>query len=172
MILNKASEDEVIIENLSFLDIFEVYKYLDNVEIAKRAFGVIYENKQLFESISKLKKSIILNRNNFKLIKYNRKTVGFIQVHYDSINEMKIGIVIGYKDYWGKNIGTIALKKFIDKSFKENKKLDKVFLDTATYNIPAKKCFQKVGFKVYKEDESKVYMVLSREDFYSDNFGG
>jgi len=170
MTLNKVSEGEITIDNLSFLDIFEVYKYLDDVEIAKRAFGIVCENKQLFENVSKLKKSLIFNRNNFKLIKYNKKTVGFIQIHYDSISEIKIGIVIGYKDYWGKNIGSTALKKFIAQCFNTNDKLEKVLLDTAKYNIIAKRCFEKVGFKVYKEDENKVYMVLTKEDFFNKIF--
>ncbi len=166
---NKANDIEVSVDNLSFLDVFIVQKYLDDIEIAKKAFGVTNESQQLFENINKLKKSLLLNRSNFKSIKYNRKTVGFIQIHYENINQVKIGIVIGEKKYWGKNIGSIALKKTIDLLFKNDNNLTTITLDTASYNVIAKKCFEKVGFKVYKEENGKVYMFLSRDSYEKGN---
>ncbi|MCX7972230.1 MAG: GNAT family N-acetyltransferase [bacterium] len=162
---NKASELEVSVENLSLFDAFYVQKYLDDLEIAKKAFGVVNESTNLFENISKLKKSLILNRSNFKSIKYNRKTVGFIQIHYETPSQVKIGIVIGEKNYWGKNIGRIALKKIISMLFRSNKNVEVILLDTASYNVAARKCFENVGFKVYKEENGKVYMRFLREDY-------
>ncbi|MCX7758505.1 MAG: GNAT family N-acetyltransferase [bacterium] len=162
---NKVSDLDVVVENLSFFEVFQVQKYLDDLEIAKKAFGVLNESPQLFENISKLKKNLVLNRSSFKSIKYNRKTVGFIQIHYETSSLVKIGIVIGEKKYWGKNIGSIALKKMVTMLFKNDKNINVITLDTASYNVVAKKCFEKVGFKVYKEQDGKVYMQLLRQDY-------
>lgn len=165
MVSGKVNDLEVSVENLSFLDIFQIQKYLDDLEIARRAFGVVCDSPQLHENISKLKKSMWLNRNSFKIIKYNKKTVGFIQYHYESSHQVKVGIVIGEKKYWGKNIGSMALKKFIFHLFRSDDNLLRIVLDTASYNIIAQKCFEKVGFKVYKEDNGKIYMEITREMF-------
>lgn len=163
----KVNETEVSVENLSFFDAFYVQKFLDDIEIAKRAFGVVNENSQLFENISKLKKSIIFNKNSFRVIKYNKKPVGFIQLFFENYEEIKVGIIIGEKKYWGRNIGSIALKKLITDLFKTNGNLKKIFLDTAVFNVLARKCFEKVGFKVYKEENGKIFMYLDRHDFES-----
>ncbi|MFN3994963.1 MAG: GNAT family N-acetyltransferase [bacterium] len=169
-ISEKVNEEEVSVDNLSFFEAFYVQKFLDNIEIAKKAFGVTNESSQLFENISKLKKSIIFNKNNFRAIKYNRKVVGFIQLFFENHEEVKIGIVIGEKRYWGRNIGSIALKKLIKDLFETNGNLKRVLLDTAVFNISAKRCFEKVGFKVYKEENGKVFMYLDRAIF--ENNGG
>ncbi len=161
----KVNELEVTVENLSFLDVFQIQKYLDDLEIAQRAFGVSQISNQLLENISKLKKSIMFNRSNFKAIKYNRKTVGFIQIFYEDYDKIKIGIVIGEKKYWGRNIGTIALKKFINQLFSSDQKLKTIYLDTANFNTNARRCFEKVGFKIYNEQNGKVFMFLDRDSF-------
>lgn len=161
----KVNEMEISVENLTFFDAFYVQKFLDDLEIIKKAFGVTNETPQLFENVSKLKKSLIFNKSSFRAIKYNRKTVGFIQLFFESFEEVKLGIIIGEKKYWGKNIGSIALKKLIRSLFENNKDLKKVLLDTASFNIIARKCFEKVGFKVYKEENGKVFMFLDRDSF-------
>ncbi|MEN3014954.1 MAG: GNAT family N-acetyltransferase [bacterium] len=159
---NKVNESEVTLDNLSFFDIFQIHRYLDNVEVARRAFGISGDISGLQESVSKLKKSIIFNRSSFKVIKYNKRTVGFIQIHYETYDQVKIGIVIGERKYWGRNIGSIALRKMVDLLFRQDKNLKKIRLDTASYNTIARRCFEKVGFRVYMETEDKVYMELDR----------
>lgn len=161
----KILPQEIELKNPNIIDIFTFQKYFEDPEIVKKAFGVTEITKQVQENISKLKKNMFINRSNFKSIKYNNKTIGFIQLAFESNNEVKIGIVIGDKKLWNQNIGTISMKKIIKQIFENHKYVNQIVLDTAIFNIAAKKCFEKAGLKIYNQDSQKIYLKITKEDY-------
>jgi len=54
-------------------------------------------------------------------------------------------IFIGNKNYWGRGIGIIATKKFLN-YIKQHLKLHKIYLHVDWSNFVAKKLYKKVGF--------------------------
>lgn len=60
---------------------------------------------------------------------------------------MEIGIVIFNEDYWGKGIGYIALKKWVDRIFESNQKLVRLGLTTWSGNNRMIKLAQKLTFR-------------------------
>ncbi len=161
----KVLPEEIELKNANIVDIFIFYKYLEDIEIVKKAFGITEITKQAQENLSKLKKTMFINKSNFKAIKYNNKTVGFIQLAFDNHNEIRLGIVIGDKKLWNQNIGTISMKKMIKFIFDNYKYVNQIILDTAIFNIPAKKCFEKAGFKLYSQDTQRFYFKITKEDY-------
>ncbi len=161
----KVLPEEIELKNANIVDVFIFYKYLDDTEIVKKAFGITEITKQVQENISKLKKTMFINRSNFKAIKYNNKTVGFIQIAFDNHNEVRLGIVIGDKKLWNQNIGTISMKKIIKFIFDNYKYVNQIILDTAVFNVAAKKCFEKAGFKLYNQDTQRFYFKITKEDY-------
>ncbi|MCX7871188.1 MAG: GNAT family N-acetyltransferase [bacterium] len=161
----KVLPEEIELKNANIVDVFIFYKYLEDTEIVKKAFGITEITKQVQENISKLKKTMFINRSNFKAIKYNNKTVGFIQIAFDNHNEVRLGIVIGDKKLWNQNIGTISMKKIIKFIFDNYKYVNQIILDTAVFNVAAKKCFEKAGFKLYNQDTQRFYFKITKEDY-------
>ncbi|MDY6892221.1 MAG: GNAT family N-acetyltransferase [Chloroflexota bacterium] len=69
-------------------------------------------------------------------------------MYYDmneSRKQVKIGIMIGDREYWGKGYGTEVITLLVDYLF-ENTEMDRIYLDTLDWNLRAQKCFQKCGF--------------------------
>ncbi|AGK98072.1 acetyltransferase, ribosomal protein N-acetylase [Clostridium pasteurianum BC1] len=58
-----------------------------------------------------------------------------------------VGIMIGDKDYWSKGYGTDAMKVLMKFIF-EDMNINKIRLNTFSFNERAKKCYEKCGFEV------------------------
>ncbi len=58
-----------------------------------------------------------------------------------------VGIMIGDKEYWGKGYGTDAMKVLMKFIF-QNMNIHKIRLSTFSFNLRAKKCYEKCGFEV------------------------
>lgn len=58
-----------------------------------------------------------------------------------------VGIMIGDKNYWSKGYGTDAMKVLVKFIF-ENMNIRKIRLSTFSFNLRAKKCYEKCGFQV------------------------
>ena len=56
-----------------------------------------------------------------------------------------LGIVIGEKEYWGKGYGTEAVRTMLRYAFHELG-LNRVELETYSFNPRAQRCYQKAGF--------------------------
>lgn len=59
--------------------------------------------------------------------------------------QVKVGIMIGDRRYWSQGYGTDAINTLVEHLFNETR-VERVFLDTLTWNHRAQKCFQKCGF--------------------------
>lgn len=67
--------------------------------------------------------------------------------HYDPRrNETEVGILIGDRDYWDKGYGTEAVSLLLGYLFGE-KKLQRIYLRTLSWNTRAQKSFDKAGFR-------------------------
>ena len=77
-----------------------------------------------------------------KLTNETKKAYGIVEDGYE------IDIFIGEEGYYHKGIGTIAIRKIIDKLKKDNIVLVVV---PEKENINATECYKKVGFEIYKE---------------------
>ena len=79
-------------------------------------------------------------------------------------------VFIGNKDYWGKGIGTIATKKFLN-YIKQHLKLHKIYLHVDQLNLAARKLYKKTGFVkegVLKDElfQEKKYITMIRMAYF------
>ena len=65
------------------------------------------------------------------------------------------GMIIGETEYWGKGLGTEITKLVVDYAFNELN-LKKIRLGVITENLPAIRVYEKVGFKIVKNQEKSV----------------
>jgi RimJ/RimL family protein N-acetyltransferase len=94
----------------------------------------------------------------------------------DHLNQSaEIGIFIGNRDYWNRGYGTEALSLLLDYGFRALN-LHNVMLRVYEYNLRAKRCYEKTGFKEIgmrrealcrdRKRHGLIYMDLLPEDFY------
>jgi len=89
-------------------------------------------------------------------------------------NTARIGIILSEEKYRSCGIGTAALNLALHYIF-NYRGIDTVELDTADFNVRARRCFEKCGFKPVRDGEeleplsgkivSKHYMCLYKDDF-------
>jgi len=60
-----------------------------------------------------------------------------------------IDLFIGEVDYWDRGIGTIALRAVVDDLF-DVRQADSIYIDPATWNKRAIRCYEKCGFRHVK----------------------
>lgn len=66
-----------------------------------------------------------------------------------------LDIVIGDPNYVGKGYGSKALRAFIDQILKREPSIKKVFINPDSANKAAIRAYEKAGFKIIKEVETK-----------------
>lgn len=106
--------------------------------------------------------------------KENKKHIGNIKLEPIDFDNKKatLGILIGEKEYWGKGIGTEAVKLLVDWTF-DNLRLEEVNLGVISENKAAIKVYTKAGFHIDRiekrsikhkgELHDKVIMSVRRE---------
>jgi len=88
---------------------------------------------------------------------------------YDrNLREAEIGITIGDRDYWSRGYGSDAVKTLLGYLFDE-KKLNRVYLHTLTWNDRAQQAFKRSGFtpvrEVHRGGYDFVLMEIDRDGF-------
>jgi len=137
--LKTLDQNQATKEYCGWLNDAEVNKYLETRET----------------TIAKLKQYIKEKNENPKCLffgiffKENNKHIGNIKLEPIDFKNKKatIGILIGDKNYWGRGIGTEAIKVLVDYGFK-NLNLKEINLGVISENKPALNLYKKVGFKV------------------------
>lgn len=102
----------------------------------------------------------------------NRELIGNISLSDKSKGIFEIHIIIGEKQYWGKGIGTMAIKEALNIAFNKLKYY-KVYLEVRPDNERAinayKNCgFKKKGLKKYPKNKFMpivLKMTLDKKDF-------
>lgn len=81
-------------------------------------------------------------------------------------SQAEIGIMIGNRDYWGQGYGEEIINLLIDYVFTKHD-LNKIYLNTLTWNDRAQNCFRKCGFEekdLLQHDGYQFFtMTLTRE---------
>lgn len=92
--------------------------------------------------------------NHKKIVVLNKKDIGSYATHITENNDLFINEISIIKEYQNKGIGTDILRKQIAEC--ENKNM-KVLLQVFKEN-PAKKLYERLGFKIYNETETHYQM--------------
>jgi RimJ/RimL family protein N-acetyltransferase len=147
---------------LSPIDINDAEKYMEwlndtevtiTLNLYTSAFSLESEKALLEKLSSGHNYSIIENATNELL-----GTCGFVSI--DHINQTgEIGIFIGNKKYWNKGYGTEALSLLIDYGFKALN-LHNIMLKVYEYNTMAKRCYEKLGFKLIGTHREALFRNL------------
>jgi len=110
-----------------------------------------------------LKKYIKEKNNNpnclFLGIFFKKKQIHIGNIKLEPIDfensKATIGMLIGAKDFWGKGIGTEAIKLLVDYGFK-NLNLKEINLGVISENKVAIKVYKKVGFKINSIEKEPI----------------
>ncbi len=143
------------------------YKWWNDKELRKLTSEV--DEKITREEIDKILTRHLLNRKGTDfIIIVNKKPIGHILVQQKKVKKnWEVYIAIGEKNYWGKGIGTNAMRRacrwFFHK-FPKEKYLD---LEVLTKNHRAIRSYDKVGFKRvkivhHKKNSDTILMRKSR----------
>jgi RimJ/RimL family protein N-acetyltransferase len=166
---------------LSPIDVNDVEKFtewLNNLEVTQNlvvySYMISTENEKGFlEKLSKEHTYSIIDFATNELI----GNCGFNSI--DNLNQTaEVGIFIGNKKYWNNGYGTEALILLMDYGFKALN-LHNIFLNVYSFNERARKCYEKIGFKIIgrkresllrgKERHDNILMDILYNEFYEKN---
>lgn len=108
-------------------------------------------NIQREKTKHELKKHI----DDMKIIIIDNKDVG-VTTFYEEDGEYVVGLIMVHPDCQGLGIGSKIINEYINIAKKENKR---IIIKTYKLN-PAKNLYERLGFKVYNEDSTHVYLDI------------
>lgn len=157
-------------ENLDFVDVSEnlitdYLKMINNPSVAKLLSAepkpFTYDDEVEWVR-NALEKKLAL----FSLIERRyQKFVGNVELMDVTESGAEIGIALD-EDFWGKGFGSEALKRIVDYAF-DKLRLDEVHLVVFSHNLRAIRCYQKLGFEVYKTEQNVAEIDgVSVDDVY------
>lgn len=133
-------------------DIEKAYKFMNDAELKKFLVTTIPFPMTLWEEEVFIKSQKSNNNGNYNFAITDTITGKYIggcgiqQVNWLA-RVTTVGIMIGDKEYWGKGFGTDAMKVLIKFIFEEMN-INKIRLNTFSFNERAIKCYKKCGFEV------------------------
>ena len=104
----------------------------------------------------KTKREIEKFIDTMKIIVVDNQDIGVTNFFEDK-GKYHVGLIIVHPDYQGKGIATKIINDYIDIAKKEQKE---ILIKTYKCN-PAKKLYEKLGFKQYDEDDTHVYLSIN-----------
>lgn len=98
-----------------------------------------------------------LSNTNFKyfIIEYENKIIGYISFSY--VIDIEIEAIVVKKDFQRLGLGTLLLNFVFE--FAKTKNIENIFLEVRVSNTPARKLYDKCGFKE----------INIRKNYYNDN---
>jgi len=144
--LRKLDEKDATQKYCSWLNDPEVNKYLETRE------ATIEELRQYIKDKNKNPNCLFLG-----IFKENKKHIGNIKLEPIDFENKKatLGILIGDKEYWGKGIGTEAVKLLVNWSF-DNLGLEEVNLGVISENKAAINVYTKAGFRIDRIEKRSI----------------
>lgn len=151
--LSPLSIDDVEYFTL-WLNDLEVTKYLSIFSL-----NINYDTElEIYQKLSKEHNYSIIDLNTDKII----GTVGLSNIEYLH-RTAEIGIFIGDKSYWNKGYGEEAMKLLLNYSF-NYLNLRNIMLRVYSYNEPAIRCYEKIGFKVIGRRRNAIQFEMKEHD--------
>ncbi len=163
------SKSEVTLKLMSLRDILKFRKLLNDVETLKYAFGKSELDSLTLTIAKTFKNHFFTQYLRFRSIVYRGKTVGFLNFHILDTGKRRIarfGIVL-QPEYRGRGIGSMAVRELLKLLF-STYRVDTVNADTADFNLPAQRMFDKLGFRKigYDSRQGKIYYELTSQEFF------
>lgn len=90
-----------------------------------------------------------------RIIKLDNNDIG-VTTFYEEEGTYVVGMIIIHPNYQKKGLATNIINEYINTAKTENKR---IIIKTYKKN-PAKKLYERLGFKLYNEDETHVYMCI------------
>jgi len=110
------------------------------------------EEVQKGKTLRELEKNI----SNMKIIVVDGSDVG-VTTFSKNEEEYCIGLTLIHPDYQNKGMATDILQKYIDIARKENKR---IMIKTYKENR-ARNLYERLGFRMYKEDDTHIYLEIN-----------
>lgn len=142
---------DVSLRKLKNSDLKYFAKWWRDKELIRFTSG---DNKKLSDSkVREFFLAMLENKNNWQyMIQYGKKIVGHVTLAVRKAGWYETQIVIGEKNYWGRGIGTMAIKKLLVLAAKD--KIEKIYLEVRPDNLRAINTYKDCGFIV---KETKKY---------------
>ena len=104
----------------------------------------------------KIKEELEKHKDDMRIIVKDNKDIG-VTTFYEENNEYVVGLIMVDPELQGSGIGTKIISEYIDIA-KEDKK--RIIIKTYKLN-PAKRLYERLGFKIYKEDNTHVHLEIN-----------
>ncbi len=102
------------------------------------------------------KKELDEHINDTRIITYNNKDIG-VTTFYEENGEYVVGLIMVHPDCQSMGIGSKIISEYIKIAEK-----DKKSIVIKTYKLnPAKKLYERLGFKKYNEDNTHIYLNIN-----------
>ncbi len=95
------------------------------------------------------------HKEDMRIVLCGQKEIG-VTTFYEKDGDYVIGLIMIHPEYQGLGIGTEIISEYKSIAQKEQKRL---LIKTYKHN-PARKLYEKSGFKVYNEDNTHVYLCI------------
>ena len=96
------------------------------------------------------------NINNMRIIVSCNKDIG-VTTFNSEIEYNEVGLLIVHPEFQGRGIATSIINEYIKSSKKEQKR---IIIKTFKEN-PARRLYERLGFVLYKEDKTHVYLEIN-----------
>lgn len=175
----EAPGGRVVLRPLVGADVRQVREWFRDLELVRHAFGLRADEAALERVAEDYCREIRFGRRNVLAIDTSAGDfLGFVRFSLRSGSAgmvARVGILLGPSRSRGRGLGTEAMRLFMDYLF-DVRRVDAVELDTADFNLPAQRCFEKVGFRRRGEltmlpthppsmSANKIWMELLRSDW-------
>ena len=93
--------------------------------------------------------------NDMRIITLNDSDIG-VTTFFEESHKYVVGLIMIHPDYQRKGIATKIINDYINKARSENKNIE---IKTYKHN-PAKRLYERLGFKQFKEDDTHIYLNI------------
>ena len=99
------------------------------------------------------------HKDDMRILIKDGKDIG-VTTFYEENNQYVVGLIMIHPEYQGESLGSKIIKEYIDLAKKSNKKIKiKVYKEN-----PAKRLYERLGFKIYNEDDTHLYLSIDFDE--------